>query len=117
MATLIQICQKTTLLQSANNVLPPQPSPQINTQRLKKHGKSKQNVLYTIQDNVSMNEVFSTRVLSNKCLDCKMDVYVNLYTNCQSQSFHFPPLAWVKMCDLRFVDCANLLLHESKGQT
>ena len=25
--------------------------------------------------------------------------------------------ACVRMCDLRFVDCANLLLHESNGQT
>lgn len=25
--------------------------------------------------------------------------------------------AWVKMWDLRLVDCANLLLHESNGQT
>lgn len=30
---------------------------------------------------------------------------------------YFPPLACVKIWDLRFVDCANLLLQESKGQT
>lgn len=29
----------------------------------------------------------------------------------------FPPFAWVRICDLRFVDCANLLLQASKGQT
>lgn len=32
-------------------------------------------------------------------------------------AFYFPPFACVKICDLRFVDWANLLLQESKGQT
>lgn len=44
----------------------------------------------------------------------------NLCTNWSkslSIASYFPPLACVKMCDLRFVDCANLLLQESKGQT
>ena len=50
----------------------------------------------------------------------KSSILENLYTNWSkslSIASYFPPLACVKMCDLRFVDCANLLLQESKGQT
>ena len=50
----------------------------------------------------------------------KSSILENLYTNWSKSlrmASHFPPLACVKMCDLRFVDWANLLLQESKGQT
>lgn len=49
----------------------------------------------------------------------KGSIHENLYSLPESLriAFYFPPFACVKICDLRFVDWANLLLQESKGQT